>query len=261
MVIGYDPAAQTSQSILYRHSAGIFANSGATFHNLYLGTVAWLDYDNDGRLDLIMAGNETGVGDTLRLAHNTVATVNTPPTAPTKLAAKFSGANTLLSWSAASDVETPAGALTYNVRVGTTPGGPDILSPHSTPNGSRLLPQMGNAQLRLNTTLAGLTPGATFYWSVQSVDNAFAGSLFAPEATFTVSAPARSVSFSMDSQGTVHGVWSGTPNATYRTESSSDLVHWTPVSTATVTNVPGTFEFSDTPPQNPPVQFYRAVIP
>jgi hypothetical protein len=261
IIIGYDPVAQTSRSVLYRNDNGTFTDSGATFHNLYLGTVAWWDYDNDGRLDVLMAGNETGIGDMLRLAHNSVVAVNTPPTSPANLTVKYSGASALLSWSAASDAETAAAALTYNVRVGTTPGGSEIVAPQSTATGSRLVPQMGNAQLRLNTRLVGLTPGATFYWSVQSVDNAFAASPFAAEASFVVPVPAQSVSFSLDSGGTVHGVWSGTPGATYRTESSSDLVHWTPVSSATVTNVAGTFEFAVTPPQDVPIQFYRAVIP
>jgi hypothetical protein len=44
---------------------------------------------------------------------------------------------------------------------------------------------MGNAQLRLGLRLRGLVPGTTYYWSVQSVDTAFAGSAFAAESSFT----------------------------------------------------------------------------
>ena len=36
------------------------ADSGSAFHNLYLGTMTWLDYDNDGDLDLLLAGNASG---------------------------------------------------------------------------------------------------------------------------------------------------------------------------------------------------------
>jgi hypothetical protein len=40
-----------------------------------------------------------------------------------------------LRWNAATDQQTPAPGLTYNLRVGTTPGGAEIISPHSRPDG------------------------------------------------------------------------------------------------------------------------------
>jgi hypothetical protein len=43
MIIGYDPVAQVHRSILYRNDAGTFVDSGATFHNLILGAVSWVD--------------------------------------------------------------------------------------------------------------------------------------------------------------------------------------------------------------------------
>jgi hypothetical protein len=132
IVIGYDPVAQTSRSTLYRNNGdGTFSDSGAIFHNIYLGTVKWLDYDNDGRLDLLMAGNETGVGDLLRLAHNGVTTANTAPTMPTNPTVHFRGTETILSWDAGTDAQTPTDSLSYDVRVGTTAGGSDVVAAQS----------------------------------------------------------------------------------------------------------------------------------
>jgi hypothetical protein len=73
--------------------------------------------------------------------------------------------------------------LHYNRRVGTTPGGNQILSPMSASTGYRRVARIGNAREQ------GLTlelPRGTYYWSVQGIDPAWAGSPFAPERSFTV---------------------------------------------------------------------------
>jgi FG-GAP-like repeat len=263
IVIGYDPVAQTSRSILYRNNGGgSFTDSGATFHNLYLGTVSWVDYDNDGRLDLVMAGNETGTGDVLRLAHSTVSTTNTAPLAPTKLAVNLDGINADFFWSAASDAQTPTTALTYNLRVGTIPGGSQVVAPQSAPSGFLRLPAMGSAQLARVATLHGLTPGVTYYWSVQAVDGAFAGSPFATEASF-VALPAAplNVSFARSGEGTIHTIWRGTPGTPYRVEVSPDLFNWTTLTTLTAADGTGLFELVETPAAGITQRFYRAIYP
>ena len=59
---------------------------------------------------------------------------------------------------------------------------------HADPtNGLRRVSAMGNLQHGLTAELefADL-PAGNYYWSVQAVDNAFAGSPFAPEQTFAV---------------------------------------------------------------------------
>jgi hypothetical protein len=69
MVVGYDPVAQVNRSILYRNDAGSFVNSGDVFHNVFVGAVSWIDSDNDGDLDLLLSGNDSG-GDIVRLYRN-----------------------------------------------------------------------------------------------------------------------------------------------------------------------------------------------
>ena len=188
-------------------TAGIWRNTPNGFTNLpgtglpstgAFGSVAWGDYDNDGRLDLLVTGatgydiNGYPDGIITQVWRNLTPISNTPPTAPTGLSATVSGANIVFSWSAASDAQTPAGGLTYNLRIGTTPGGGDIMGPMSAASGLRRLPQMGNMQHTLSHTISGLPLGQSLYWSVQAVDNAFAGSPFAPEQSFafnTVLAP------------------------------------------------------------------------
>jgi hypothetical protein len=259
MIIGYDPVAQVHRSILYRNDAGAFVDSGATFHNLILGTVSWVDYDNDGRLDLSLAGNENGL-DLLSLYHNTTATPNTVPSAPTNLLVNVLGTSVDLSWSAASDAQTPAAALSYNLRIGTSPSGSQLIAPQSSAAGYRRLAEMGNAQLGLTAHLGNLKPGTNYFWSVQAVDTAFAGSGFAAEGSFTALAdPPTTVSIVPEGSGSVRMTWRGTPDTLYQVFASTNLSAWSLIATPTAaTN--GSFDSVDST-QTAPARFYRAARP
>ena len=171
------------------------------------GAAAWGDFDNDGRLDFLMAGstnNLHGGGNGItRLWRNLTANTNSPPTQPTGLAMTRTTNAAMLSWSAATDEQTPSSGLSYNVRAGTTPGGTNLLAAHvNAATGFRRLPAPGNAQLRQSLPLAGLTNGQPVYWSVQAVDNSFAGGPFASE-TSVVSTPTLAIAKSSSTNATV----------------------------------------------------------
>jgi hypothetical protein len=109
----------------------------------------------------------------------------------------------MFSWNSATDGQTPASGLTYNVRAGTAPGGSNLLSAHvNATNGFRRVPAMGNAMLRHSLPLAGLTNGQTVYWSVQAVDTSFAGGPFATE-TSVVSLPQLTITPTSSTYATV----------------------------------------------------------
>jgi hypothetical protein len=110
---------------------------------------------------------------------------NTPPSAPSGLSAAPSGASVTLSWTASSDGQTPADGLTYNLRVGTAPGGIDVVAPMAAPaSGTRIVVALGNAQ-HGTSAFVNLAP-ATYHWGVQALDSAFAGSSFTSGGSFTV---------------------------------------------------------------------------
>ena len=143
----------------------------------------WGDLDNDGDLDILLTGLSTGPISKI-YCNNTVIN-NTPPAAPANLSFSSNDANAVhLNWDAATDDMTPSGALTCNIRVGTTPGGFDIVSPHALSNGKLTLPGMGNAQMGTDFYLKNLAPG-TYYWSVQAIDNGYVGGEWATEQSFT----------------------------------------------------------------------------
>jgi len=154
---------------------------------LIAGSAAAADYDEDGRLDVLVDGTPASLQAFTDIYRKLTGPTNTPPSPPSRLnvTQPYPG-KLVLSWDAGVDLETATDGLSYNVRIGTTPGGEDILSPLSNPlTGLRRVAQIGNAQKRLFTVM-NLPPGTVCYWSVQSVDASYAGSTFAPEQRFIV---------------------------------------------------------------------------
>jgi len=155
----------------------------------FAGSLVFADFNRDGRLDIVISGHfyspdrDVWYGPRLFFSNMAVPT-NAPPAAPGNLSATVSGGRVSLRWTAPADDHTPPAGLSYNVRIGTTPGGRDIASPPALPAGTLTLPQMGAARNGFST-FYNLPPG-TYYWSVQAVDGAFAGSPFATEQQFTV---------------------------------------------------------------------------
>ena len=142
----------------------------------------WVDYDNDGDLDAVCAGG----GSKSPIYRNNIDRTadNTFPGAPGGLGSTVSDGDVTLGWQRASDTETPASNLTYNVRIGTTPGGEDVMPAMSDlTDGYRRIPWRGNVEHNTNWTIRGLAPGQ-YYWSVQTVDGELAGSPWAAEGSF-----------------------------------------------------------------------------
>ncbi len=160
----------------------------ATGNSAFNPPVAIGDLFGDGRLAVIYSGDDAAYNRGTFIYRNTTPVTNTPPTAPGHLfsSAPTNGARVILSWTAATDAQTPALGLTYNLRVGTVPGGCDIVSPQSEPvTGHRRVFATGNAGQRLFAYLQKLPINTTYYWSVQAVDGGLAGGPWAPEATFS----------------------------------------------------------------------------
>jgi Ca2+-binding RTX toxin-like protein len=182
---------------VFVNNAGTFSDDGSAYIGFDLNSVAPGDYDNDGDLDLMIAGRSASDNLQVNVYRNNISTVNTAPAAPVNLTASESSPTSLtFSWSAPADSQTASAGLSYNLRVGTTPGGSNVYaSMANASNGRRRIPALGPIQ-GTSFTLKGLTAGQTYYWSVQAIDPSFAGSAFATETNAAINAAPTAVSAS-----------------------------------------------------------------
>jgi len=145
------------------------------------GTFSWLDLENDGDLDYVVAGDYFVPGGNgliesqIHVYRNDAEGDNAAPATPGNLTATVGAdGRVALAWTAPADDTTPSDALTFDLAV-TRNGAPAIV---------RLLPQPGTLGAVTGWSLAGL-PDGTYTVALRAVDTAFNGGP-AAEATFTV---------------------------------------------------------------------------
>ena len=147
------------------------------YTDVYSAKISVEDINNDGRMD--MWANIKDVP-----AYSFVGAANAAPTAPSKPELNYNNGMLTVSWGDGSDDRTATSDLTYALRVGTTPGGDDILRAHANADGSRRNFLDGNMSRFHNYTL-NLTQRqpATIYVSVQTIDAQHVGSAWSEEAS------------------------------------------------------------------------------
>ena len=147
------------------------------------------DMNSDGELDIFIMGNNQTVGKprgTWYLGSGMTNQAPLPPDHPTvTLEPTLDGADASFRWGRGSDDNTLTRSITYELRVGTTPGGCEITGMRADPgNGRRRVARFGSQGCDTLWTLH-LAPG-TYYYAVQSVDGCYVGSAFSPEQSFTI---------------------------------------------------------------------------
>jgi len=141
------------------------------------------DFDLDGDLDILLT--YTASASIAWLRNETTQRKNSP-CPPMALTAEAGRDSVVLRWQPPSDPTLRRSEITYNLRVGSRPGGCEIVSPSANIlSGQRFILTQGNMLCGKICKLYGLTAG-TYYWSVQTVDPGFTGGPFAPEQSFTL---------------------------------------------------------------------------
>lgn len=114
-------------------------------------------------------------------------TLNTRPAKPTAPQLSFdekSGELTV-TWQRGSDRETPSTDLTYELRIGSTPDGDELLHVAATPDGLRLDALRGNCGYDLKRKFNTQSwPQGDIYISIQCIDDSGLGSQFSQPAIF-----------------------------------------------------------------------------
>ena len=135
------------------------------------------DIDNDGRMDVW--ADVDGVP-----PYSFISTSNTAPTAPARPELSYKNGMLTISWGDGHDDHTVTSDLTYALRVGTTPGGDDILRAHANADGSRRNFLDGNmSKFHAYTLDLRSRQPSTIYVSVQAIDAQHTGSAWSKEAS------------------------------------------------------------------------------
>ena len=170
-------------------------NNFDTVKNLVLpqyssSTVAWADYDNTGTVDLIVSGENKGVSALSVFVNDQGENKNLSPSIPNALnVTDFGLGRVMLSWAAPEDDRSTKNSLYYQIRVGTTAGGSEIMTvPVNKVNGKFKLLTSNTTLINGNSYYLELMPGK-YFWSVMAIDNNFESSDFSQEASFTISYP------------------------------------------------------------------------
>ncbi len=193
IVVGIYPEAYpgiTKRTAIYKYTPAVgFDLYDTTLIWITDGDAKWLDYDQDNDLDVIIAGYTEPWLDTAKVYRNSILKKNDWPSAPENLSVSIEGSAVIFSWDKSSDKETPMNGISYNLRVGTTPGGIEIVSPMSNlSDGRRRIVNFGNASSDTSWVIKNMVPGK-YYWSVQAIDKGYLASYFAEERSFVIPEP------------------------------------------------------------------------
>lgn len=194
LLVSGQTATGSLVTTLYRNDSSVYTDIGATLQGVWMSAAAWGDYDKDGRLDLLVSGFSREFEGwpwqpITMLYHNNCPVGDSTASVPNGTASTISDSAVILRWNKAVHQTNPQNALTYNISLGMTPHSGRIVNAMSDiSTGYHRVARSGNMEHKSAFTLKNLPPG-TYYWQVQSVDNAHAGSAFSPVQTFTVPPP------------------------------------------------------------------------
>jgi hypothetical protein len=180
-VAGSTGTGQSTARLYRNDGAGAFTEVATPLAGTANSVLAWADHDGDGDLDLV------SMGDDVRLYENVGGTVNAPPTAPTGVIVYPGGPTTGVVWDAATDPESPAKGLSYNLRIGTSPQGGEIAPGHASESGQRRVPARGHLQPDPDYLFAAVNlPPGFYFLSLQAVDPGFRASAWSEPIPFSV---------------------------------------------------------------------------
>ena len=152
----------------------------------YDGDITVGDIDGDLDIDIIQCGLDENNNYKTRIFWNRARLANYPPFAPDNLNVTETDSSYIFSWDKASDDKTPQKGLTYNLRIGSAPGASDIKPCNSDTSGYHFVPIFGNVGEVISWKFKNPPTSGSIYWSVQTIDNNFVGSPFAPEQHITI---------------------------------------------------------------------------
>lgn len=144
------------------------------------------DFESDGDFDILLGGQTTNFEKSILAFRNNITQDNAVPTAPANLMSTVSGGEVSFTWDAGTDAENAGASLEYVLRIGTSPGASDVVSPLTTLIGDNLGFNSINGHLGTQCSIRDLSDG-TYHATVQAIDQNANVSLPSNTVAFTVS--------------------------------------------------------------------------
>jgi len=155
-----------------------------------IASCAWGDYENDGDLDILLAGQDESSNTFTSIFYNNSGSntysVNTPPSAPANLTASVDINTVTLKWDPSTDEQTAQEGLTYNIYLKSASD--TLITPQSRNNGQRKVVKRGNMGFETGFTFKVNEPG-DYEWGVQALDKTYEGSAFSSSSVFHINYP------------------------------------------------------------------------
>ena len=181
LVCGSDSNAHSVAKLYRNDGSGVFEETTDIFTTVKDSHACWADLDSDGDPDLIYLGEESQppvYGDRIRFYRNDTEASNYPPAYPDLSYTPETGIVILPT----VDDHTPNQCLSFDLRIGTSPGGTEILRPMANlQTGFRKIPGPGRPSFAQYL----LAPG-TYYLSAQAIDSSWRSSSWSPELMIQV---------------------------------------------------------------------------
>ena len=185
LVISGNSGNELITKIYTNEGSDTFTEADIDLKGVRKSVTKWADYDKDNDLDLLISGLD-GTDEYTALLRNDIKTSNTIPDPPDDLTVAIGINSATVSWNSGSDDETNDNGLSYNIRLGRVESGFNQIAPGANlTNGFRKVVRIGNTGANKEMQIFRL-PGGHYYWSVQTIDNSFAGSEFSTAGSFTV---------------------------------------------------------------------------
>jgi len=170
---------------LYSNINNIFLPLEIELQGLSLSSIVIFDYDYDGDSDLIVSGQYSGPDFRTLIYKSNYHNIknNTIPEPPDKVDVSYQNNMLFINWSRGNDSEQGQNGLYYNLRVGTSSGGNDIVSGKYGGSSNPTSGYIGNMQQRINISLN--VSQTTYFVSVQSIDAGLRSGNWSTQETYT----------------------------------------------------------------------------
>ena len=172
-IAGYDVNYNRITRVYRNEGNDVFTDINAGLSGVIYASVAWGDFDNNGLLDLVIAGSSNNGSITRIYRNNLDVPVNNSPLAPENIIIT----NDKVFWSHGSDTETPDTGLYYNVEIYADDE--LVANSMSLDSGKRKVLDFGNAQKKTFFILDELPVKNEYQFKVQTIDTGLMASEFA----------------------------------------------------------------------------------